>query len=356
MSLNIRVKDGGSRLSAPNRDSIVSVDDQKCRDVAALLKCRDIPADKEEHAPPVGFSAEEVGNLYLMLVAICHQTSPRDHEPLEGTIGAQQFRGWDYLSAKLLLEANANREVLLPSFWSKMTAPEVTRLFGSNGARGALTDPEGRAVLIQDLGLKMLQRSWNCAGDFYAFCGKRIATATPNLVETLSAFRAYDDPVRKKTYFFLALMRNNGLWTYSDPENLGAPIDYHEIRGHLRIGTVRICDPELYLKVLKDREITREEDICIREAVDQALKLISNYSGIRNESQLHYLFWNIFRSCCTRDDAHCAACPPNCPLPERYIPLNLFPVGPRRCAFSKVCLSAGRDVKLLEPRVITDYY
>ncbi|MBZ5492329.1 MAG: hypothetical protein LAO76_15485 [Acidobacteriia bacterium] len=202
----------------------------------------------------------------------------------------------------------------------------------------------------------MLHHSWDSVDRLYDVSQGRITGGNANLLDLLAQFRAYDDPVRKKSFFFLALMHNTGLWQYTDPEQLGAPVDYHEVRGHLRLGTVEICDSSLHSKLISGRDVTAEEDITIRYAVLRALMFISECSGLRNPSQLHYLFWNIFRSCCSRENTHCNSCPPDCPLPDRYVPLALFPDGQRRCPFSGVCQSVGREPKLLEHVFETDYY
>ena len=332
-----------------------AVDIEACRRLGALLASRTIPEDREDSSLK-GFTRFQVGNFYLLLVAICHQTSPRDGKPLEGKIAGRYLRGWDYLSAKLEAEARINPAALSPIFWAQVTGTDIGELFRDEKLGDRLSDPDGRALLIRDLGQKMLLRGWESADELYTLSGGKIATGNPNLLSLLAQFRAYDDPVRKKSFFFLALMQNAGVWTYSDPDQLGAPIDYHEVRGHLRIGTVQICDPDLRTKLLEDREVTAEEDISIRQAVHKAVVLVSEYSGLRNPSQVHYLFWNIFRSCCTRQNPHCNSCPPTCSLPDRYVSLALFPDGARRCPFSQVCQSAGREPKLLEHNIETDYY
>jgi hypothetical protein len=66
----------------------VAVDIGVCRRLAALIRSKDIPADHED-----SFLAEmtpkEIGNFYLLLVAICHQTSPRGKPPSEGEVGGR---------------------------------------------------------------------------------------------------------------------------------------------------------------------------------------------------------------------------------------------------------------------------
>lgn len=333
----------------------VVVDTEVCRTLAAFLRSRTIPEDREDSSLS-GFTASQAANFYLILVALCHQTSPRGKEPLEGTVGERHLRGWDYLSAKLEANARISSAILSPRYWARITERDLRGLFRDDTLGERLSDPADRAILIQDLGQMMLRHSWESAGQLYALCGGRIAIGRPNLLDLLAQFRAFSDPVRKKSYFFLALMRNAGLWTYADPENLGAPVDYHEVRGHLRIGTVQVRDPDLRSKLLAGKDVTPNEDISIRQAVHQAIMLISEYSALRNPSQVHYMFWNIFRSCCTRENPHCFSCPQTCSLPARYVPLALFPDGSRHCPFSNVCESVGVEPKLFEHSFQTDYY
>jgi hypothetical protein len=346
---------GSSLAPATAANASVAVNLEVCHRLAEWLNTRAIPPDREEGSLQ-GLSAEEIGNFYLLLVAISHQTSPRGKAPLEGSVEGQHLRGWDYLSAKLKDAARRDSKFLSPGFWARVTADDLKSIFRDEHLGDRLTDSEGRALLINDLGRLMVKHSWESASEIYNAAGGRIATGDPNLVGLLSQSRAYRDPVRKKIYFFLALMQNTGAWTYVDPDQLGAPVDYHEVRGHLRIGTVEIRDAALYARLLQGSAVTAEEDVSIRQAVHEALMFLSQQSGMRNPSQLHYLFWNVFRSCCTRENPHCFSCPPNCSLPARYVPLALFPDGSRRCPFSEICGSAGREPKLLEQNVVTDFY
>jgi hypothetical protein len=333
----------------------VAVNVSVCHELADWLKSREIPEDREDSSLQ-GFSREEMGNFYLLLVAICHQTSPRGKLPLEGTVESRHLRGWDYLSAKLEEAARRQPALLTPAVWASFTADKVLELFRDPMLGDRLSEPERRAQLIRDLGQTMLLHSWIYAEDIYKSAAARIATGDSNLLDLLATFRAYDDPVQKKSSFFLALMRNAGLWSYADPDKLGAPVDYHEVRGHLRIGTVQVYDPQLRAILVAGGEVTPAQDISVRRAVHNAIMLLSEQSGLRNPSQLHYLFWNVFRSCCTRESPHCYSCPTSCSLPSRYVPVAMHPDGGRQCPFSSVCKSAGREPKLLDYRLETDYY
>lgn len=331
-------------------EPFVRVNQQTCQRVASFLAGKEIPPDQEESSLP-GFPRHLIGNFFLALVAICHQTSPREHPPLEGTIGGIQRRGWDYLFGRLEEACRADQTLLSPERWCQLSASDVGQLFHDPELGDRLTDPQHRAELLRDLGSKMISQDWSLADQLYRHCGGRIAAGQPTLLQVLSLFRAYNDPVHKKSYFFLALMRNSGLWHYVDGEALGPPVDYHEVRGHLRLGTVVIADLELLEKVRANRTVTEKDDVAIRRAVHDAIMYISDRSGLRNPSQLHYLFWNLFRSICTREAPQCFTLRSGFALPERY--MHLVADG---CPFASLCPSAGTANPICEHFFETDYY
>jgi hypothetical protein len=332
--------------------SPVRVDMPACRRLARVLAARSIPKDEEDDTLP-NFSRDEVGNFYLLLVAICHQTSPRGRLPLEGTVRGMHKRGWDYLSAKLEMAACRDRSLLTPSRWARCEPGEFSALFRDSVLGDRLSEPERRTALVQDLGRVMLKHRWSWLEDLYRLCDGRVATGDPNLFALLGQATAYRDPVKKKSSFLLALMRNSGLWSYVDDEELGPPVDYHEVRGHLRIGTVVITDPELRAKLLENTPVNAEEDLAIRGAVYQAIMVLSRLTKLRNPSQLHYLFWNVFRTHCHRDSPLCFEAAPA--LPERYRHLSVFG-DDRRCPFSSVCAGASSPKRYFEHVFETDYY
>jgi hypothetical protein len=321
--------------------------------VAKLLRSREVPADAEERSPDV--PADLVGNFYLALVAICHQTSPLKGRPLQGLIDGRIRRGWDCLMARFERAAEQTPSILEPANWVDFTAEQVGDTFHDERYGDRLTDHVGRATLLRDLGSHMLAWGWRRVDAIYHHCEGRIADGQPNLLDTLGRLRAFRDPVRKKSVFFLALMRNTGHWHYVDDENLGPPVDYHEVRGHLRLGTVRVTSPALDKKLRGGDEVTAREDVVLRQAVYDAIILISRESGLRNPSQLHYLFWNVFRTVCRRRSPQCLRVNSRTTVPERYAPLTVHKAGPR-CPFASVCDSAESAERYLEPVFETDLY
>jgi hypothetical protein len=331
----------------------VHVDGEQCARLAALLGSREVPPDTEERRPDV--PADLIGNFFLALVAICHQTSPMRGRRVEGLVGGKRLRGWEYLVARFEAAALETPSILEPADWSGITAAQVAETFRDEKYGDRLTDHEGRAALLRDLGAHMLTWGWRRADAIYHHCEGRVAAGQPNLLGTLARLRAFRDPLRKKSLFFLSLMRNTNAWQYVDDDHLGPPVDYHEVRGHLRLGTIRIANQKLEGKLRRRIEVFAQEDLAIRQAVYDAIMLISRESGLGNPSQLHYLFWNVFRVVCRRRAPQCLHIERKAKLPRRYVPLTDHE-GARRCPFSSVCASAEINQRYVEHVFATDHY
>lgn len=320
------------------------VDDVKCNEIARLLAGFAIPAD-EEDSRIEDLSVEQLSNFYFLLVGICHQT-----QSLAGQIDGQLHRGWDYLRLRLLQEARSEPDLLTPEFWKTLSAVDLTRIFASNTDGTMLTNIERRAEIIRDLGTVFKIRSISSIHEVYVEAGGRLLANGNGIVETLRSFLAYSDPVQKKTYFFLGLMQNTGSWKYFDGHNLGSPVDYHEVRGHLRLGTVQVSSG-IREKLVRNQPVLEVEDVAIRSAVAEAILKVSATIGC-TPMQLHYLFWNLFRNVCVRQKPLCSSVSANCSLPSRYSAL----IQAGKCPFRDICDSAEVPQPLIEHSFLTDWY
>ena len=332
----------------------VSVIEKQCENLSDLLSKVNLPKDIEE-PKEIELELDISKNFYFTIVAICHQTSPINGSPLEGIINGSYIKGWDYLSTKFHTAVKNDNSLVYPEKLSEIKSTDIICILKDDNGNSKITNPEGRAKLLRDIGEKMLKFNYSSVEDVYQESkGYLIGIHESGLLKKLSYFDAYSDPVMKKSLYFLSLMKNHLYWRYKDDTNLGPPVDYHEIRGHLRFGTIKINDKNLYNKILKNKLISEKEDIQIRQAVFNAIILISKKTN-NSPSVLHYFFWNLFRNCCSRNSPHCVACPSECHLPKRYSILKKR-LNINNCILSKFCLSKNNIQKLIEPLVITEYY
>lgn len=336
----------------------VSLNEEQCDQLAADLGAIKIPSDEEEPTTHLQLDPDALANFYFVVVAICHQTSPRNGPPLEGRIDGRLYRGWDYLREAFAIAVRANPRIVYPECLIGLQPRDLDRIIRTPDNSATLSDLSGRCALLHATGQRLIDRGWQSVQDVHRLSSGFIEREKPpGLLMLLSEFTAYRDPVRKKSLYFLSLMRNHGLWQYQDDNALAAPVDYHEVRGHLRYGTVSIHDPELREALTRGAPIDSDADLAIRSAVSRAIIHVSKRTG-HSPSVLHYFFWNLFRNCCPRTATHCHGCSSDCRLPNRYRDAEFADSDRKgmRCQLSEHCLSRDAEIKLLDHSTDTDYY
>jgi hypothetical protein len=111
----------------------------------------------------------------------------------------------------------------------------------------------------------------------------------------LSSFKAYTDPLFKKSSFLLKLLGDAGLIELIDPENLVPVMDYHMQRVLLRTACVKIHSSQLEYALKHRLETEHEQEI--RANCIEAMKLIAKESG-KDILRMNDVFYMLGRSCC----------------------------------------------------------
>lgn len=335
--------------------SKVIVDVAKVQAISEIVSRFGVPQEAESgtHGFAWPHSVSELANAYLAIVAICHQTSPIGERQLQGRINDVNKGGWDYLKEKFLTAASAEPSLLRPDTWAAMTPTRLSELYLDEVAGVTLNRVNERAYLLNDLGRWMVTTGVASIDHEFERRGRRFLGAE-GLLAALASAAAYSDPVQKKSLFFASLAVMETKWEAVDFNSLRSPVDYHELRGHLRIGTVKIADRDLAAKVSGALPVTSDEDADIRAAVQRANDEIAERSS-QSSSRIHYLMWNVFRQCCPRPSTktHCERCSPDCGLPPQY---KAMPGYSGRCVFATQCESAGLPNKVSEPPYIGHCY
>lgn len=321
---------------------------KQCLKLARSIKrSGGVPSDAEDPLP-YAFPAHIVHNGWWAVVAINQQTTPVVGPALQGSVEGRQLRGWDYLLQRAISESNRNPRLFTREWLLSVTPESLRELYYDEQEGDTLNQVEVRAALLNDLGRFLTRHGWDSVHRAWKESeGYLIRSDGKGLAQILAEARAYQDPVQKKLFYLLAIMRNQGLWEYADSMYLSSPVNYHEQRGHLRIGTVRILDAALEKKIRNKENISEQEDIEIRFAVRRAIEFVAQLLEV-TPPMMHYYFWNHFRNCCSREHPHCNDCGSACTLPERYRTTDAH-----RCIFNESCRSAGKPVAsmLIEPRI-----
>ncbi|OGO14317.1 MAG: hypothetical protein A2Y53_08585 [Chloroflexi bacterium RBG_16_47_49] len=328
---------------------------EQLNNIALLLKSSPFPNRFEPNIikSTIDNSINNLANAYFAIVAICHQTSPIGERPLEGFISNNPRKGWDYLKEKFLIASTCDSKWLDPRFWQCLNPITLANLYKDDEKGLTLSRISERTFLLNNLGDLLITDGYIAIEDAFIALSNTLG-GSDGFISYLSRFEAYSDPLFKKTFLFLSLANTECGWQYIDPENIHSPIDYHELRGHLRLGTIDIAETCIQIKLKRGLSISSEEDFYIRQAVQEANEYISRIVGVSN-SELHYFLWNVFRSCCSRqaEQSHCLECSPICSLPESY---RIVPYYHSRCIFSELCPSVHNTYKIVEPAYLGHYY
>ena len=259
--------------------------------------------------PSKKMNIEMTGMYFFVLVALDHRLS-RPGKPYEACIENECYHGADLLwrIGKLILDENP--EFYNPRNLSNIRVDDVKKYF--NIGKAEIPDPDIRAYLLRDLGLK-LDKLYN--GKFLNLLkasNNRIRGigTEHGLIDLLKVFRAYEDPVEKKAFLLIKFLRARKLFDPIDPYNMEVPVDNHLSRIAYRTGLVEI-EGTLWNYIKSFREVGYSDDVFLRFTIRYAYSIVSDLGGI-DKGILDDILWIHGRKICLRDEQpKCSPCPFN---------------------------------------------
>lgn len=253
--------------------------------------------------PGKNVDQELVYRYFIVMVAIDHRLS-RPGKPYEACIDNECFHGSDllYRLGKLMFEQN-------PEFYDPVNLAEISRETVEKWLSiGEVKPPDldVRVYLLRDLGLKLMKIYGGRVLEIFEKTMGRLRgdIVNPGLTDLLRVFRAYEDPVEKKSMLLTKFLTYRGLFKPIDTPDL--PIDNHLTRIALRLGILMVSG-DLWNKIRNGIEVTGEEDLLIRFFVRRAFRVVCERAGIDPFTLDDYL-WNHGRRICVRDKPFCNKC------------------------------------------------
>jgi len=304
----------------------------KIKDVSVIIKnlpIKPLNVFDTSFYPSVDESIDRVLAYFLIMVAMDHRLS-RPDKPYEAEINGRLYRGADLLYHLGIRKFEEDPEFFTPERLVFITHDDVTKWLSVKGVFPP--DPELRAYLLNDIGIKSV-KLFN--GDFTKLLeiseGFLRRKNGNGILDLLKVFKAYQDPVEKKSYLLIKFLVYRGLFNPLDEENLNIAVDNHLTRIAIRLGLIEL-ENEFTEKITKRIEVSHDEDIIIRLSVREAYKLLSRFSNV-NIFLLDDTFWMFGRNICTRDSPKCKECP-----------------------FKEVCMAYRSGVYLAEHIYINTWY
>ncbi len=274
--------------------------------VATILSGMGLSRDRYEDPLlfPPGDDVERQLGFFLSMVAIDHRTRT-ELTDFSADVDGMRLVGADLLYHLGVGVYRGEARSFTPEWLENLTPGKAASLlcFGDN----CVWDFYTRIFLLRDLGRKMRVRAREGGGEVERSSilpDLLLVRRVEDLLENLSNFRAYEDPVRKKAFLLAKFLDGRGLVRLEGERQV--PVDNHLTRVAIRLGIVVPSD-DLLRKMRDGTELTREEDVEVRMAVREAWKEVSKKSGV-DPFTLDDFLWPFGRTVCT-EKPDCVNCP-----------------------------------------------
>ncbi len=298
--------------------------------------------------PDLNCSADLAVNYFFFMVAIDHRTD-LDGVPFEGLVEGEMLRGASLLWRLGKLKLDEDPDFFTPKRMVNITASEVADwLKVEKPYPREVWDPDVRAFLLRDAAARLIEEYGGSALNLVEASGGFLFRNGEGLIERLRRFRAYEDPVGKKSFLLVKFLERRAFINVVDEDKLEVPVDNHLSRIALRVGLISV-DDETMRKIERNQEFTFTEDYAMRMRIKEAFKLTSAFAKIK-PTLLDDFLWLLGKNCCSRDRPVCAfGCSKDgCSL------VDLIGDCPGDCILASICRARGNlNLQLLSEHKFT---
>jgi hypothetical protein len=187
---------------------------------------------------PPSFAEVPTPDAALFLAAIDHQTGYREAHEVDGE---GPFEGSALLWALGLRAEGRAAGALTARSLLGVNPAAIAAVF--RVGQDTLKDPEGRAALWDDLARGLLERYGGEATNLLEATGGRLG-GSEGALRHLGGFKAFSDPLQKKSFLVCKIWERRGWLEVSDPESWEVCADNVLMRLALRAGLVQEGDVE----------------------------------------------------------------------------------------------------------------
>lgn len=299
-----------------------------------------------------------IADFYFFVVSIDHRTSTPNGTAFEGYLEGEFFHGADLLYALAVRKLKEDPDFFTAERIAQISDEDVSEWLSisTNEKRVVIYNPQERAELLRDLGEQLLQLGYKSSIELVNRSkGNVLRNEGTGLLQLLKNFKAYSDPVSKKSFLWIKFLMGRGLLDIQDSENLNVPVDNHLSRIALRTGIVTVKDKAIRDRLRQEQPLTISEDLELRDAIRNAFKEILNYKKLKF-NELDDLFWVLGRTHCIHSkNPRCQNFDHN---PECQLMVVLKVNCQQYCPLGSGCrgFTKTKFRELLEPNIRTYFY
>jgi hypothetical protein len=280
---------------------VIGIDKAIVERVSRVLrnKAQELPSLNvfdEKFYPPVKDDAENVIRYFMVMVAMDHRLS-RPGRLYYACLEDGCYKGADLLYRLGMKKYEDDPEFFSPDKLSTITIEEVRSAFSAG--ESSPVDVEIRTMLLRDLGVKLAKLYDSSATKLLQRSNNKIRgnLIEPGLLDNLRIFRAYEDPVEKKSMLLAKFLIARGYFKPVDQPDVA--VDNHLSRIAYRLGLVMVSGT-IWDKIKNKEEVTFEEDILLRLTIRRAYRHVAERAKL-SPMNIDDFFWIMGRSTCLRD-------------------------------------------------------
>ncbi|GFO67353.1 hypothetical protein GMLC_09320 [Geomonas limicola] len=270
-----------------------TVNERRARSVAASLARLTYRPDDFAGLTPFPEDPFRERHFIFFLAAIDHNThgAERYQAELHGTF----LHGSDLMYALAKEAAKRAPDLFTPQYLVGVAEQELASIF--RNAEGWL--PVGmarRADLVRDAAGLLLERYGGDLDNLFREAGGCLRrSAGGGILARLAEIKAYADPLEKKSFLLVKLLRRRGLLTVRDPEQMKVPLDHVLYTMALRSGLVG-ADAATQGAILSGALLSEAALLELRSAALAGYDLVAQLSGLPVD-QFDDLLWAYGREC-----------------------------------------------------------
>jgi len=261
----------------------------------ALKKVQYSPDDFNEITPFFHDQKRELHFIFF-LTAIDHKTHG-DIQRYEEQIDGKTIHGSDLLYLKAKNAATKDNDLFMPEKLRSIDYDTLKDVFRTSAG----TLPVGlqeRGDLLRDAANTLLTKYHGDLSELFEKSKNLLLSPIPKdrgVLERLKAFKAYQDPLGKKSFLLVKLLRRKKLLAVADQENIRVPVDHVLMTIGLRTGMILV--EEATSKSLLEKALLDEKSIdSLRRVTALAFQRVAEYSSLPPD---HFddLLWAFGREC-----------------------------------------------------------
>lgn len=262
-----------------------------------------LPAKGDPHAVDYFFLA--VKHQY----GFWHDDGESYTEPMTATVGGRRFKGSDFVWHALRRSAARDPGIYEAARQAVMTDAEIAVVFSDDDGRCPLPMLDTHCGLWRGCAKDLLRLNLTPAR-IVESC-RNSGDPVKSMMAVLAELGGYkEDPLAKKASLLVLILANRPeRFLSTGPFKIAPIVDYHNMRSLLRIGMVRIDDPDLEARIRRRKILSGEEEAEIRSLTYDALLVLEKESGMGMET-LDWFFFQNRRRCPEMTEPDC----PNCEI------------------------------------------